>query len=103
MNQELKPTDQFGTLKLVLERCSSMSMYVANEIDYLSIDFTTINLDKIIEFLKQERSALQHLMGLAQNVIEFTPEGLNSDPKINKHFFGNSNLFIRFFLLLSSA
>ncbi len=67
-----------------LESEKYMSMYIANEIDYLSIDFTTINLDKIIEFLKQERSALQHLMGLAQNVIEFTPEGLNSDPKINK-------------------
>jgi SNF2 family DNA or RNA helicase len=67
-----------------LESKKYVSMYIANDIDYLSIDFSSINLDKIIDCLKQEKSALQHLVGLAQNVIEFTPEGLNSDPKINK-------------------
>jgi len=61
-----------------------VSMYIANEIDYFSIDFITINLNKIIDCLKQEQSALEHLMNLAKNVIEQTPEGVNSDPKINK-------------------
>tara|TARA_Y100000389_G_scaffold205051_2_gene262454 strand:+ start:1006 stop:4353 length:3348 start_codon:yes stop_codon:yes gene_type:complete len=61
-----------------------VSMYIANEIDYFSIDFITINLIKIIDCLKQEQSALEHLMNLAKNVIEETSEGVNSDPKINK-------------------